>query len=950
MVDFTKIEKKWQKEWENAGLGRAEFSKRPKFFMVFAYPGIAGYLHVGHMRGFSYTDTICRYKQMKGFNVLFPVGTHASGNQAIAFAKKIKNKDPKWINYLKDNGCPASLILKLTKPEAIIDYFNNIYINEYWKKFGFLADYKRFICTVYPDYNKFIEWQFKKLYAKNLLVQKPYFATFCPECGPVAVDPSETDILKGGAAEKQEFTLLKFRFEEAYIIAATLRPDTVYGQTNLWIDPDVTYVKAEIGNAIWILSKEAVNKLSYQKEKVKVVGEIKGKKLLGKYALAPGAEKRIIILPSKFCNPGIGSGIVTSVPSDAPWDYIILRDLQTNKKECEKYKLDFAKIKAIEPIPIIKCRGFGDLAAVELCEKKGVKSQKDVQLIDELTKEIYKLEHHTGVLAENCGKYKGQKVDQAKELIKQELIDSKKADVMHDLSEEVVCRCGEKVIVKKIDDQWFISYSNNELTEKSKRHAEYMNVYPQEYKKNLPAVLDWFMDRACVRLGNWLGTKLPFDARWTIEPISDSTLYPAYYIISKYINDKTIKVEQLTEEFFDFILLNQGTAEQTAKKTKIKTGVLKKIKLDFEYWYPLDINLGGKEHQTVHFPVFIMNHVGILDDKFWPKGIFVNHWIIGKGSKISKSKGGALAIPGAIKKFSVDGMRLYYAHAGSPHVDVEWSDNLVFKYRNAVERIYGLFESLFFCKTKRNKNLDNWLESKTQDILMKATNAMEKFDLREATNLIYFNFYDILRWYQRRGGCDKETLKNILALLAKIITPFTPHTAEELWHNLGNKTLVSTEKWPAYNNKKIDLNLEAQEAMLKNLLLDVQTIKKLCKIKKPKRAVFYAASDWVFPLFREVKKQLGMTKNPGEIIKEIMKNVDLRENAKDASKLVMFLIKNPSNLPSSITTADEEIAYLNSAKNFLKQELNLDIEIKKYSDSKQKIRLSMPGKPVILIE
>lgn len=950
MVNFTKIEKRWQKEWEKAKLGRAELSKKPKFFMVFAYPGISGYLHVGHMRGFSYTDMLCRYKRMNGFNVLFPVGTHASGNQAIAFAKKIKNKDSKWINYLKDNGCPSSLISKLTKPKAIINYFNNVYINEYWKKFGFLADYKRFVCTVYPDYSKFIEWQFKKLYAKNLLVQKPYFATFCPECGPVAVDPSETDISKGGAAEKQEFTLLKFKFEDAYIIAATLRPDTIYGQTNLWIDPDVVYVKAEIGNENWILSKEAANKLSYQKEKVKVVGEIKGKKLIGKYALAPGAERKIIILPSRFCNPGIGSGIVTSVPSDAPWDYIALRDLQHNKKECDKYKLDFARIKAIKPVPIIKCRGLGDLAAVELCEKKGVKSQKDVKLIDELTKEIYKLEYHTGVLTGNCGKYQGQKVDQAKELIKQELIDSKKADILHDLSEEVTCRCGEKVIVKKIDDQWFISYSNSELTEKSKRHVEHMNIYPQEYKKNMPAVLDWFMDRACARLGNWLGTKLPFDARWTIEPISDSTLYPAYYIISRYVNDKILKTEQLTEEFFDFILLNKGTAEKTAKKTKISTGVLKKIKKDFEYWYPLDINLGGKEHQTVHFPVFIMNHVGILDDKFWPKGIFVNHWIVGKGSKISKSKGGALAIPGAIKKFSVDGMRLYYAHIGSPHVDVEWSDDLVFKYRSAVERIYGLFESLFFCKAKRDKNLDKWLESKTQDILMKATNAMEKFDFREATNLIYFNFYDILRWYQRRGGCGKETLKNVLELLAKIINPFTPHTSEELWHNLGNKTLVSTEKWPAYDNKKIDLDLEAQEEMLESLIVDIRSVVKLSKISKPKKIKLFAAPDWKFNLFREVKKQMGATKNPGEIIKEVMKDADLRKNAKEVSKIVMFLIKNPAKLPLCVTSEEKEFAYLNSAKEFIAQEFNVKVDLIKGESREDKANQAMPGKPAILIE
>jgi len=287
-MSLKTIEKKWQKEWAKAKLGEVEPNKKKKFFMIFAYPGISGFLHVGHMRGFSYTDAICRYKRMKGYNVLFPVGTHASGNQAIAFANKVKNKDKTWIKYLKDNGCPAGTIAKLTKPEKVIDYFNKTYVDEYWKKFGFIFDDRRFTSTTYEDYNKFIQWQFKKLYDLNLLTQKPYFATACIEHGPVAVDPSETDISKGGNAEKLEYTLLKFKIGDAYLIAATLRPETVYGQTNLWVNPNVNYVYAEVNGETWILSNYAANKLGYQKDNVKVLRKtISGKDLIGKYAKAP---------------------------------------------------------------------------------------------------------------------------------------------------------------------------------------------------------------------------------------------------------------------------------------------------------------------------------------------------------------------------------------------------------------------------------------------------------------------------------------------------------------------------------------------------------------------------------------------------------------------------------------------------------------------------------------
>src|SRR3989338_10552021 len=606
MVDYDK----WFNEWEKAGLYKAEPIKgKKKFFMIFAYPGISGYLHIGHMRGYSYTDIITRYKRMQGYNVLFPVGTHASGIPVVAFIAKVKRKDENWINYLKYNGCDEKTIATFTEPDKVISYFNNVYINDFWKKFGFLADWRRFTCTTFKDYNKFIQWQFKKLNDNKLLVQKPYYATFCPKHGPVAVDASETDISKGGNAEKVEYTLLKFKFGKEFIIAATLRPETIFGQTNLWINPDVEYVKTKVGNEIWIISLNAAEKLSYQMEDLKLGEKLKGKDLVGKKAIASGINREIMILPSIFTKADMGTGIVTSVPSDAPYDWIALKDIQANPELCKKYKLNHDEVKAITPIPIIESKGFGEFPAKEICEKFGIKSQNDTEQLEEATKEIYKVGFHTGIMRPIAGKFKLIPVEKAKELVKQDMIAEGKASVMHDLSEEVLCRCGKKIIIKRIEDLWFIKYSDTELTEKSKMHANTMSVFPQEYKVNLPHTLDWFQYRACTRLGSWLGTKLPFDEKWIIEPISDSTLYPAYYIVSKYVNDGSIKYEQLNERFFDYVFLAKGDIKEVSNSTKIEENLLKRIKDDFEYWYPLDFNLGGKEHQTAHFPVFLMNHV-----------------------------------------------------------------------------------------------------------------------------------------------------------------------------------------------------------------------------------------------------------------------------------------------------------------------------------------------------
>lgn len=938
-LNWPQLQDKWQKKWAEAELGKATVHKnKDKFFMIFAYPGISGFLHVGHMRGFSYTDAICRYERLQGKEVLFPVGTHASGNQALAFAKKVVNNDPEWIAYLKRNGCSEKKINELTNADKVVDFFNEVYVNDYWKKFGFLCDWDRFTCTIYPDYEKFIQWQFKKLQDKNLLVQKPYFATACPEHGPVAVDPSETDISKGGNAEKVEYTLLKFEIGGEYLVAATLRPETVFGQTNLWVNPNAKHVRVEVDGENWILSEDAAEKLKYQKDEVLLKENVDITKYLGKKVLAPGANRDIIVLPALFCDPNVGTGIVTSVPSDAPFDYLALKLLQQNTEECAKYGLDQKKIQEIQLIPIIETKGYGNFPAQEIVDKNNITSFTDSRLEEE-NKEIYKAGHHTGIMKETCGKYAGKKVEEAKELVKAELLQEGTADVFHDLSEEVLCRCGQRVTIKRIDDQWFIKYSDPELTERSKEQAKEMNVYPQEYQENLPAVLDWFGDRACARLGNWLGSKLPFDSKWTVEPISDSTLYPAYYIISKFINSKKIKNEDLTEEFFDYVFLGKKIGKE---KTEWK-----EIRQEFDYFYPLDLNLGGKEHKTVHFPVFIMNHVAILPEDKWPRGILVNWWVTGKGSKISKSKGGAEPIPDAIEKYGVDAMRLYYAHIGSPHTDIVWEEEVVLHYKNALERIYTLVESLRQLAGKK-KHIDHWLESRVHGHLKRIHHAMQRYELRELASLTYFTMYDDIRWFVRRGGENKKLLEEVISTWCALMNPLTPHLSEEL---NTSKELVSVSSWPAVNESKINMKIEAAEEVMKEAMEGMRNVLKLAKIEQPKKFTLFISETWKYELCNLLSKEIKVTRNVGEVMKKVLEHEEMKIRGKDVSGIVTSILKDPAKLPTIVLSQEEELAVLADAQEFLAKEFSCAIEIVIAEESQHpKSKAAMPGKVGILVE
>ena len=771
---------------------------------------------------------------------------------------------------------------------------------------------------------------------KNLLVQKPYFATACIVHGPVAVDPSETDISTGGNAEKNEYTLLKFKIDDFYLVVATLRPETIFGQTNLWVNPEVKYLHVEVEGQDWIMSREGAEKLQYQKDDVLLKEDIDIKKFIGRKAKAPGIEKEIIILPATFVNANVGTGIVTSVPSDAPFDYVALKTLQENPQLCKAYNLNSQEIKNISLIPIIKTKGYGNFPAKETVEKFNIKSLVDPKL-EEATKEVYKAGHHSGVMSENCGKYAGKKVEEAKELIKAELLESGKGDLFHDLSEEVVCRCGNKVVIKRIDDQWFIRYSDQALTERSKEYVKEMNIYPKEYKDNLPGVLDWFGDRACTRLGNWLGSKFPFDENWIVEPISDSTLYPAYYIVSKFINNDTISLHDLSEEFFDYVFLGIGEGKKKWKP----------IREEFQYFYPLDLNLGGKEHQTVHFPVFIMNHLGILPADKWPKGLLVHWWVTGKGGKISKSKGGAEPIPAAMEKYGVDAMRLYYAHIGSPHVDVVWTEETVLNYKNALERIYMLAEEL----QKQNGNkkaVDDWLLSRVYEHIKACNKSMEQYGLRDLASIVYYTMYDDLKWYLRRGGENKKVIGQVLAIWTRLMNPITPHLSEEL---NDSSELVSTSLWPKVEEKKISKTAEAGEELIQATIEGMRNVLSLAKLQKPTKFTLFIAEEWSYDLFNLVSREIKVTRNIGEIMKRVLDEEKMKMKGKEVSKIVLNLVKDPSKIPHLVTSQKEELAAVKDAKHFLEKEFECKVEIVRAEDRQHpKAQSAMPGKPGILVE
>ncbi len=905
-MKFEDIEFKWQKKWEEMKLFEVEPSEKNKFFMIFAYPTVSGTLHVGHARSYILPDVIARYKRMRGFNVLFPLGFHATGVHCQTILKEVA----KDLKTAKKYGIEPKDAVKFKNPLDVEKHLEKVMIKSF-KRIGLSLDFRSVVSTIDPQYNKFIQWQFKKLRDAGYLIQKDYRLAWCPDCnGPVSLDPAEMDIKEWKGAQIKDYIIIKFKLGDVVIPAATLRPETVFGVTNIWVNPNERYIRVKVDNEKWIISEKAVKKLKYLEKKVEIEEEIAGQELLNTKVINPANNKEVPILPGEFVDVDEATGIVMSVPSHDPFDYIYLKKIAPE----------------IEPIQVVKTKGFGKIPAKEILEKNNVKFESDPK-IEEITNELYKIEYK-GKMLDSIPKFGGMEVPKAKKEVEKWLKENGNADMIYELSvKPIYCRCGAEIVIKAVKGQWFIDYGNLKWKDMAKNCVEKMNIYPPQYKKELPGIIDWLEARPCVRKRG-LGTKFPFEDNWVIEALSDSTIYMSFYIISKYFNENKISLDDLTNEFFDYVFLGEGEP---------KKEIWKEIRKEFDYWYPLDLNAGGKEHKSAHFPLFIMNHVAIFPEKNWPKGIFVNWHLVAYGKKLSKHLGNVVFWNDAIKIYGADTLRLYMTHGSNQWEDFDWKNEECEIYKKHLENFVKIIKNFIKNGQKKEKEIiDKWIESRINRIIEEVTNAMDKNEIKKAINSAFFSIMNDISWYRKR---TEKYNPEIVSKWLKILAPFIPHICEELWHEFGNKNSIVLEEWPSVDTKAINLRIEAGEELIKNLLKDINEVKRLSKIDKPKKITIFVAPAWKHEVFDAVLQEIEL--------KEIIKNYKGME--KGVSDYYKKLQKKKPLEEKFLK--GYELRYLLDSKEFLEKELKCEIEIISAEKSDHpKALIAEPEKPGIFIE
>ncbi|GBE03204.1 leucine--tRNA ligase [bacterium BMS3Abin09] len=741
--DAEKIEKKWQEHWEDQKIFAVnEDAGQPKFYCLEMFPYPSGRIHMGHVRNYVIGDVITRYKKMKGFNVLHPMGWDAFGMPAENAAIKNKVHPSKWT------------------------FVNIEYMKGQLKKIGLVYDWDREVTTCKPDYYRWNQWFFIKMYERGLAYKKRSFVNWCPECETVlaneqviddgcwrcdtVVEQKELDqwfyritdyaeeLLKDadtldGWPEKvvtmqrnwigrSEGVEVDFDIEgtDKKIKIFTTRQDTLFGATFMSI-AKIHPLVAELVQDQDVLKRiEALSDDPEEKEGVDT----------GFHAINPLTGESIPVYAANFVLMEYGTGAVMAVPAHDQRDF------------------EFAKKYDI-PIRVVVL-------------------PKDVKIVKAEDMECANEEY--GILV-NSGEYSGLSSNDAKEKI---------ADYIENKN------LGKRVVNYKLRD-WGISRQRYWGTPIPMIYCEscgIVSVPEEQLPVELPmdAVLTGTGSSPLAGMDDFVKTKCPKcggEAKRetdTMDTFVDSSWYFLRYCSPK-SDDKPLDTAAV------------------------------------DHWMPVDQYIGGIEHAVLHllysrFFTKVIRDIGLIstDEPF--KRLLTQGMVIKDGMKMSKSKGNVVDPDFLINKYGTDTVRIFCLFAAPPERDLEWSDKGVDGAYRFLKRIWAF--------AYNNKNLlnkegngdkdhselsdhDSQLLRKTHQSIKKVTNSIERDYHFNTAIAALMELINEAYAFRQAGDLDPDVLRFCIKQAILLISPFAPHVAEELWRAIGEVGSVFNEKWPVWD-------------------------------------------------------------------------------------------------------------------------------------------------------
>jgi leucyl-tRNA synthetase len=930
MTDYDPhaIESEWRDRWAE----RERYQPEPgddedPTFITVPYPYPSGGMHIGHARTYTVPDVYARYRRLQGDTVLFPIAWHVTGTPIVGAVERLKKGEEDQLDVLQNTyDVPKETLTDLETPMGFARYFIEEHYKKNMKALGLSIDWRREFTTNDERYQRFITWQYETLNDRGLLEKGLH---------PVKYDLEQEnavtthDILEGEEAEFQEYTLIKFDWNGTVLPMATLRPETVRGVTNAFIDPESEYVRAEVDGEEWIVSSEAAEKLEYQARDVERKETFTGEQLVGEHVTNPVTNESVLVLPARFVDSDNATGVVMSVPAHSPDDWVALQEAKADPDRLREYGIDPEEVQAIEAQPIAEVDDYGEIPAKDAVKERGIESSDDPDL-KAVTQELYNSEFHSGRLKEMYGEYAGRVINEVRDELKASYQREGAFDAMYDFAEKVISRAGGKVIVSE-QETWFLRYNDPEWKELAHQSVEDLTTIPENTHEQYTHTIDWLEEWPCIR-NYGLGTALPMDDDFIIEPLSDSTIYMSYYTIAHRLRD--VPVEDLTHEFFDTLFYGQSAVENPDERAL-------SLREEWDYWYPVDFRCSANDLISNHLTFFLFHHAELFDRSKWPQGITIMGMGLLEGQKMSSSKGHVVLPSDAIEKYGADTVRFFLLNSAEPWQDYNWRDDLVGDTRDQLDRFYNRASEIIESEAPDEKpdleRIDHWLLSKLQRTIVSATEAMEGFETRKASQAAFYGFEEQLRWYRRRTDRDRPgarwTLREVLKTRLRMLAPFVPFLTNDLHEQLTGEPAT---EWPQVDEAFTDATVEIEESLVEQLTEDIRDIIDVTGAD-PDRIAVYTAADWKRDVFEQVRET---GPDVGNVMSEVMQDPDLRERGNEVNQLVQDLTEQfrgrDDETLERMASLDERAIY-EAVREYLVREFDAEVvvESEEETDSEQ---------------
>ncbi|MFC3477987.1 leucine--tRNA ligase [Halobacterium litoreum] len=938
------IERKWQDRWEDGGRYHAEpdGDDEDATFVTVPYPYPSGGMHIGHARTYTVPDVYARYRRLQGDNVLFPIAWHVTGTPIIGAVNRLQKREEDQMSVLRDTyNVPEDELEQLETPMGFARYFIENHYKHNMKSLGLSIDWRREFTTNDERYSKFIEWQYESLRDHGRLEKGLHPVKYCTdEENPVTTH----DLLEGEEAEFQEYTLVKFEKGDTVVPMATLRPETVHGVTNAYIDPEADYVEAEVDGETWLVSDEAAEKLVLQERDVEILDRFTGEALVGQRVTNPVTGDEVLVLPATFVDADNATGVVMSVPAHSPDDWMALQEAKADDERMREYGIDPAEVEAIEPKAILDIDAYDDpFPARAAVESYGIESSDDPAL-EEATQEVYNREFHDGRLKDMYGEYAGEVVEDVRDDLAASFRESGDFDAMYEFSEEVVCRCGGDVEVAK-QDTWFLTYSDEDWKQMTHDAIAELDAVPENTRDQLDHTVDWLNEWPCIR-NYGLGTKLPWDDDFVIEPLSDSTVYMSYYTIAHRLQD--VPAEEMDREFFDTLFYGESEVadpDETALE----------LREEWDYWYPVDYRISANDLISNHLTFYLFHHTDLFEQAKWPQGITIMGMGLLEGEKMSSSKGHVVLPAEAIEEYGADTVRFFLLNSAEPWQDFDWRGDEVGTTQDQLARFYERAQDVISAPEGERdlKRIDRWLLSKLQSTVRDATEAMEAFQTRKASQEAFYHFEEHLTWYRKRADLDREgarwTLREVLRTRLRLLAPIVPFVANELHEQLTGED-VDKGQWPEPDPELESERVEAEERLVEALADDVREVVDVTGTD-PDHITVYTAADWkqtVYETVREVGPDVGA------VMGRVMQHESLRDRGDAVNDLAQDLVsqvrERDDDELAALDDVDERDVY-ERATGYLAEAFDATVDVVPESEAdSDRASRAVPFRPAIDLE